>query len=248
MKKFYLILLLLAFAMPYAGAQPYVGEVKYDGVHRNEVKGYVMGGSNVVTGGFGGLAASYKRHFNHRWSAEADAQMQFGKQLFSIYAQGGYRLPWRSSGFHFNLKMMYSRYHRFSANEYNINVSAVWEHPYFFLHIGETWIRYHLHTGEGYYEDSKTGYGYTEPLTFTFGVGVTVRPRSSWWNIGAYFRNYDDFYYENWNINWGLNFAASLTKQMRLFGELNIRPAGSMSQLASRYEVSGKMGLRYLLK
>ena len=28
------------------------------------------------------------------------------------------------------------------------------------------------------------------------------------WNIGLFFRNYDDFYYENWNINWGLNFYA----------------------------------------
>ena len=34
---------------------------------------------------------------------------------------------------------------------------------------------------------------------------------------------------------------------MKIFGEFNIRPAGSMSQLATRYETSLKLGLRYAL-
>ena len=33
---------------------------------------------------------------------------------------------------------------------------------------------------------------------------------------------------------------------MKLFGEFNIRPAGSMSQLATRYETSGKLGIKYI--
>jgi hypothetical protein len=32
---------------------------------------------------------------------------------------------------------------------------------------------------------------------------------------------------------------------MRLFGEFNLRPAGSLSQLANKYETSLKVGLKY---
>jgi len=101
--------------------------------------------------------------------------------------------------------------------------------------LGESLIHYHLKE-----------FGYTEPLTFTFGAGVQIRPRWNSWNVGLFFRNYDDFYFENWNINWGFNFYANLVKQMQLFGEANIRPAGSMSQLASRYETAVKLGIKYV--
>ena len=37
-----------------------------------------------------------------------------------------------------------------------------------------------------------------------------------------------------------------ITIDMQFFGEFNIRPAGSMSQLASRYETSGKLGIKYV--
>ena len=33
---------------------------------------------------------------------------------------------------------------------------------------------------------------------------------------------------------------------MKLFSELNVRPAGSISQLATRYETSLKVGLKYV--
>jgi hypothetical protein len=75
---------------------------------------------------------------------------------------------------------------------------------------------------------------------------VNIRPRWNSWNIGLFFRNYDDFYYENWNINWGARWNANITSRMRLFGELNIRPAGSMSQLATKYETSMKIGMKYV--
>ena len=65
------------------------------------------------------------------------------------------------------------------------------------------------------------------------------------WNAGLFFRNFDDFYYENWNINWGLDFYYRFSPKWKLFGEFNIRPAGSMSQLASKYETTGKVGLIY---
>ena len=76
-------------------------------------------------------------------------------------------------------------------------------------------------------------------LTLAFAAIATLPV-----TIGLFFRNYDEFYYENWNINWGLRFYAGLKKNYNLFGELNIRPAGSMSQLASKYESTLRIGVR----
>lgn len=235
MKRLFYSISLLLFIASNAAAQAYNGMHKYDGQHKNELTSYLMGGHNIVSGAFGGVEVSYKRHFTDRWHVGIDAQVQFGKQLFSNDIQGGYRLPIGWSNFYFDGKFMYNRYHRWHTNETIGNLSLTWETPYIYLRIGESLITYHtLH------------FRYTEPLTFTFGFGVNIRPRSNPWNIGLFFRNYDDFYYENWNINWGLNFYAPLMKDMQLFGEFNIRPAGSMSQLASKYETSGKLGIKYV--
>ena len=213
----------------------YTGRHKFDGEHKNELSGYLMGGTNVVSGTFGGFEASYKRHLTDRWHVGADAQMQFGKQLYSIDVQGGYRLPIGWSDFYIDGKAMFNRYNRWSTNEVVGNLSITWEMPYFYVRIGESLIHFQTEN-----------FGYTEPLTFTFGIGAQIRPRWNSWNLGIFFRNYDDFYYENWNINWGLNFYATLTRDMQLFGEFNVRPAGSISQLASKYETSGKLGLKYV--
>ena len=235
MGKIVFFLLSAMCAIPLS-AQTFCGEHKFDGQHRNEVSGYVMAGTNVVTKGFGGISASYKRHLTDRWNVEGKMQMQFGKQLYSMAVQGGYRLPVGFSDFYFDGKLMWNGYARNSmqAKEYVANLSVTWETPYVDLKIGESLIKYNV-----------LGYDYTEPLTFTFGVGVNIRPRWNSWNLGIFFRNYDEFYYENWNINWGFRFNANLPARMKLFGEFNVRPAGSMSQLASKYEASGKLGLKY---
>ena len=233
MKK---ILIMMSFVAATLQAQnAYTGQHKFDGEHKNELSGYLMGGTNVVSGAFGGFEASYKRHLTDRWHVGADAQMQFGKQLYSIDVQGGYRLPIGWSDFYIDGKAMFNRYNRWSTNEVVGNLSITWEMPYFYVRIGESLIHFQTEN-----------FGYTEPLTFTFGIGAQIRPRWNSWNLGIFFRNYDDFYYENWNINWGLNFYATLTKDMQLFGEFNVRPAGSISQLASKYETSGKLGLKYV--
>ena len=216
-------------------AQTFSGMHKYDGEHKNEISGYTMFGGNVVSGGFGGLELSYTRHLSSRWHVGADAQVQMGKQLYSIDVQGGYRLPVSWMDFYLDGKFMYNRYQRWDTNETIGNLSLTWETPYFMLRIGESYIHYHL-----------LHFGTTEPLTFTFGTAVNIRPRWNSWNIGLFFRNYDDFYYENWNINWGFNFYATIAKNMQLFGQFNVRPAGSMSQLASKYETSGKLGIKYV--
>ena len=217
-------------------AQTYNGMHKPDSVHKHEALAYADYGYNIVCGNFGGLAGSYKWHITDRWHIGADGQIQFGKQLYSIDVQGGYRLPivkWLDA--YFDAKLMYNNYHRWHTNELSANLSLTLETPYFNVRIGESLITYHV-----------LDFRYNEPLTLTFGLGVCIRPRWNSWNIGLFARNYDDFYYENWNINWGLNFYANLIKDMQLFGELNIRPAGSISQLASKYELSLKMGVKYV--
>lgn len=233
-RTFILSLSLAALATT-ASAQVFTGEHKYDGEHKNELSGYFMGGYNVVVEGFGGLAASYKHHLTDRWTVGGDAQAQLGKQLYSIDAKGGYRLPFKWMDFYFDATLLYNRYERWKANEKIANLSVTWETPYVYLRVGESLIRWSIQD-----------FGYTEPLTFTFGFGAQMRPRWNPWNVGIFFRNYDDFYFENWNINWGLNFYGRINSTMHFFGEFNIRPAGSMSQLASKYETSGKLGLKYV--
>jgi len=218
-------------------AQNFCGEHKYDGVHPNEVTGYLLSGTNVVSGNFVGFSAEYKRHLTNHWNVAGGVMNSYGKQMYGAKAQGGYRFGWGFSDFYFDGKVMFNRYHRWETNEFSANLSATWETPYFDLKIGESYIHYQMHSD-----------GYTEPLTFTFGVGVNILPRWHSWTLGLFFRNYDEYYFENWNINWGLRFNAKLSrkKPIRLFGEFNVRPAGSISQLASKYETSGKLGIKYI--
>lgn len=237
-KKFFLFLLAASSLLIGWAQNSYIPYKSYDGEHKNEISGYVMVGDNVVTDWFGGLEASYTRHLTSRWHVGGDAQMQFGKQLFSIDVQGGYRLPVKYGNIYFDGKIMYNKYHKFGFHEMSYNLSATWESAYVDLRLGETLVHYHSRVWG-------IGFGYTEPLLLTFGFGVNIRHRNNPWNIGLFFRNYDDFYYENWNINWGIRWYARVKDQWRLFGEFNIRPAGSMSQLASKYEGSVKVGLKY---
>ncbi len=233
-KSCFLLALLIMMMPTIAVATSYNGDHSFDGTHRNEVSGYVVGGSNVITGTFVGFEASYVRHLSSHWRVGGDAQMQFCKQLYSIDATAGYCLPVKYGHLYLDGKVMYNRYNRWNFNETIINLSATWESAYVDFRLGESLIHY-----------QSVGDGYTEPLTLTFGIGANIRHRTNPWNIGLFFRNYDDFYYENWNINWGIRWYAPLPHDMRLFGEFNIRPAGSMSQLATKYEGSVKLGIKY---
>lgn len=235
MKKIVCMLLWLLPASMLAQQPVYCGEHKYDGEHKNEVSGYLQAGDNIVTDKFIGPAVTYTHHFTDRISAEGGFDLPFGKGKVGFSAKGTYRLPVSYFNFYFSAKFLYNRYTEFTTNEYNTNVSATFETPYFDLTLGESLIHYSL-----------LGSGYTEPLTLTFGTGVNIRPRWNSWNLGLFVRNYDDFYFENWNINWGVRWMGNLNKRTRLYGEFNIRPAGSTSQLASRYESSFKVGLKYV--
>lgn len=229
-----------------AGAQTYSGSRAFDGEHRNVVDGTFLAGFNVVTGWFVGESATYTRHLTDRWSVSAGEQVQLFKQLYSLDVQGTYRLPLRKSALYFDGRVLFNRYDRWNVNEPIVNLSAYWETDYVDLRLGESLVSYHKVGVKDEYR-SFTSSSYTEPLVMTFGLGVNIRPRSNPWNLGLFFRNYDHFYYENWNINWGVRFHATLRPRMKLAGEFDVRPSGSMSQLATRYETSLKVGLHYVL-
>ena len=234
-----LVFLAIAFVSGWAQqTNSYIPYKTFDGEHKNEISAYTMAGDNVVTDFFMGLSASYTRHLTNRWHVGGDMQMQFGKQLFSVDVQGGYRLPVKYGNIDFSAKVMYNYYHKFGFHEMAYNISATWESAYVDLRLGGSKIHYHSHVWG-------MGFGYTEPVLLTFGFGANIRHRNNPWNVGLFFRNYDDYYYENWNINWGIRWYAKVKDQWHLFGEFNIRPAGSMSQLASKYEGSVKVGLKY---
>ncbi|MBP5315199.1 MAG: hypothetical protein J6Y87_04965 [Muribaculaceae bacterium] len=237
-KKFVLLFVLAMSAISGMAQASYIPYKTFDGEHKNEASGYIMYGNSVVCDRFGGLEGSYVRHLTPRWHVGGDMQMQFVKRLFSIDARGGYRLPIKFGNVYFTGKIMFCDYAKWGFTEWDFNLSALWESAYVDLILGESIIHYHSRAWE-------MGFGYTEPLTLTFGIGANIRHRNNPWNVGIFFRNYDDFYYENWNINWGFRWYARLNEQFRLFGEFNVRPAGSMSQLASRYEGSMKVGLKY---
>ncbi len=248
MKKRYAVLLLL-FLFPlsgsFANAQVYSGERKFDSIHRNEVSGNLSGGFNVVTGWFIGEAGTYTRHFTDRWSLSAGQQVQFLKWLYSADVMGTYRLPLGRTNLYFDGRLVNNFYTQWDQYEILINASAFWETAHFDLRLGMSYIRYYKYKIKEEYQWF-TDAGYTEPPTITFGLGLNLLPRTSSWNLGLFLRNYDQFYYENWNINWGVRFHTTLPwDAMKLFGEFNVRPAGSLSQLATRYETSLKLGIKY---
>ena len=244
-----LVVLLLLQAGTGASAQAYIiygGTRQFDGVHRNEIYGNLVYGGNVVTGRFFGEAASYTRHLTERWSVSGGEQAQFLKQLYSLDMTGTYRIPFKRSSLYIDTRVVGNRYHQWDVNELLVNTSAYWETNYVDLRFGVSFIHFKKQNVKEEYK-LYTDAAYTELPTLTVGLGINIRPRNNPWNLGLFFRNYDQFYYENWNINWGVRFHATLPwNDMKIYSEFNIRPAGSMSQLATRYETSLKVGLKYV--
>ena len=245
-KSFTGVLLFLSLGSVFCQAQDvYSGSRRFDGEHRNEVSGYLSGGRNVVTNAFVGESFTYTHHFTDRWSIRAGEQAQFIKGHVSLDATGTYRLPTGRSNLYFDARVVNSAYTRWDTYELLLNASAHWQTAYVDLRFGLSYIHYYKYKVKEEYRVF-TDAGYTEPPAFTVGFGVNIKPRTSPWNVGAFIRNYDHYYYENWNINWGLRFYATLPwKDLKVFGEFNVRPAGSLSQLATRYEGSLKLGTKY---
>ena len=161
MKKLLLSFLMATACAGIAYAQAYCGSHAFDGQHRNEVQGYIMAGNNVVTDGFGGFAASYRRHLTNRWDVGGDFQAQFGKQLYSFDVMAGYRLPLKYGNIFFDGFFHYNRYDKWGFNETIVNLSAIWESPYVDIRLGESYIHYQRSGHRGMSD------GYSEPLTLT---------------------------------------------------------------------------------
>ena len=226
------LLLLFGLAVCPAWAQYYSGEHTYDGENRNEASASMTTGRNIITNASIGTSFHYKHYFNNHWSVDGGVNTQFSKKLYGVKARGEYHFQLKAFHLFASAEALYNRYHRYNTNEYDGNISLRIERGYWDITLGESLISYSI-------DES----GYTEPPTLTFGAHATLRPRTNHWNVGLLFRNFDDFYYENWNINWGLDFYYKFNPTWKLFGEFNVRPAGSMSQLASKYETTGKLGL-----
>ena len=235
-KRFVIIVLLTATTLT-SVAQYYSGEHTFDGEHKNEVSASLVTGKNIITSASIGNTFHYKHYFNNHWSVDAGLNTQFSKHLYGVKARGEYHFQVMAFHMFASAEALYNRYHEYSTDEYDVNISLRIERGYWDITLGETLINYSI--GKS---------GYTEPPTLTFGARATLRPRTNRWNVGVLFRNYDDFYYENWNINWGLDFYYKFNPTWKLFGEFNIRPAGSMSQLASKFETTGKVGVIYRWK
>lgn len=244
-KNLTIILTTLFLLAGTASAQTYCGPRQFDGVHKNEIHGFLAYGNNVVSGRFFTESARYTRHLTDRWSISGSQQIQFFKQQYSVDVMGTFRIPIRRSNLYLDARILYNRWNQWHTNEFIFNISASYEWRYADIRWGWSLIQYNYHGMKAEYRSFSTNL-YTEPLVMTLGIGVNIRPRENWWNLGFFIRNYDAYYYENWNINWGLRGYARLTDTMRLYGEFNIRPAGSLSQLATRYETSLKVGLKYV--
>ena len=229
--------LLFSLAFCSVWAQYYSGEHTYDGENKNEASASLTTGRNIITNASVGTTFHYKHYFNNHWSVDAGVNTQFSKQLYGIKACGEYHIQLKAFHLFASAEALYNRYHEYNTNEIDGNISLRIERGYWDITLGESLISYTI-------DES----GYTEPPTLTFGAHATLRPRTNCWNVGLLFRNYADFYYENWNINWGLDFYYKFNPTWKLFGEFNIRPAGSMSQLASKYETTGKIGVIYRWK
>jgi len=240
MRRFIIAITVMLVAIGTSAQQTnFCGETKFDSIHNNEVVAYTQLGTNILTDFYAGVSGIYTRHFNKHWAVEGGLNYQFKKNLVGFSGRGIYHFNWtRHSDFFVSGKLMFNRYNSYDANECIANVSINWQTSYFDMTLGESLIHF-----------TSLGSGYTEPLTLTFGLGFNIRRRSNPWNIGLFFRNYDDFYYENWNVNWGVRFYSPLPgTKMKLFGEFNVRPAGSMSQLASKYETHVKLGIKHVWK
>ncbi len=233
-RRLILSLWLLAFATGTALAQYYSGDHTYDGEHQNEASASVITGKNIITGPSIGNTMHYKHYFNNHWSVDGGLNAQYTKQLYGFKAKGEYHFKVKSFHMFASAELLYNRYFKFKTNEIDGNISIRFERGYWDITLGESLINYTIGRS-----------GYTEPPTLTFGAHATLRHRTNPWNVGLLFRNYDDFYYENWNINWGVDYYYRFNPQWKMFGEFNIRPAGSMSQLASKYETTFKVGLIY---
>lgn len=204
---------------------------------KNEVKTYLQFGHNTVHGFYGGMAGFYTRNFTDRLRLTGGLNLSTkNPQAFGgVSADVSYRFPVRKFNLYLSNRVVYNYYGVSEMSEMLNRISATWESRYFQLTLGNSFLGYFSH-----------GSGAFEPVTLTLGMALHIRPSESWWNVGAFIRNYDDFIYENYNIMYGLDGRIDVAENWRLFSEFTARPAGNLNQLTIKYETFLKIGARYI--
>lgn len=203
---------------------------------KNEITGYVQFGDNIVHGFYGGVAGFYKRQMSSRFDLTGGFNLSsknpaaFG----GLYADGTYRIPVNRANFLISNRLVYNYYGESKMNEFLYRLAVTWQTRYVEITFGNSFLTYFSH-----------GSSVFEPITWTIGFAAHLKPRESPWNVGLFIKNYDDFIYENFNINFGIDGRYEIMNNVSLFGILMVRPAGSLNQLAVKYDTSFKIGVKY---
>ncbi|MEG1765055.1 MAG: hypothetical protein RR254_00165 [Muribaculaceae bacterium] len=203
---------------------------------KNEVSGYIQFGDNIVQGFYAGINGFYKRQMSSRFDLTGGLSFSTkNPQGFGgIMADGTYRIPVNRANFLISNRLVYNYYGAFNMNEFLYRLAVTWQTRYVEFTLGNSFLTYF-----------SLGSHVFEPITWSVGFAAHLKPRECSWNIGLYIKNFDDFIYENYNINFGFDGRYRILKNWDIFGILMVRPAGSMNQLAVKYDTSFKLGVKY---
>ena len=209
------------------------------GVHaqKNEAMLYINPGGSTIYGSNCGISGLYTRHITDRIDVTGGIYFTSKRKNFfsSLNVEGSYRLPLnKTMNLYAKGKINWTDYSEFHLNEFVYRLVAKFESNYVDLELGNCVVAY-------------TSYGehQTEGYNPAFGLNLRFRKLTANWYAGLFVRNYDDFYFENFNVIWGPNGLYKINKKLAVFGEFDIQPAGNLSQLATKYAYYFKIGATY---
>lgn len=197
---------------------------------------YGQVGKNTIEHFYEGVNAFYVRSLNDRINVMGGLELNSKKDGFGgVLAELSYKLPVRWFDLVFSGRGVYNRYGKYDCNEYLFRLAVNAQSSHFDVLFGNSFLGY-----------SQFGSSVFEPITWSVGFAAYLKNRKKCnWNLGLFLKNYDYFIYENWNINFGVRGYFSLTPKVRLTGELLVRPAGNINQLAQKFDTSVKIGATY---
>lgn len=224
LKKTLILLMLMAFT----GSA--VSQEKNKALVYTDFGGHTLYGFNM------GLSGLYTRTLSDRWEVTGGLNFSSRRPAFfnAIMGDATYRIPVKTFNVYLSGRMMYTYYSDSKMNDLLWRVAAKWESKYFDLVLGNSVV----HT-------FSMGSSFTEWWVPSLGVFARLKPIHHPWNVGVHLRNYDDFFYENFNLNYGLNGYYNLNDQWGIMSEITIAPAGTLSQLATPYKFYIKLGATY---
>lgn len=203
---------------------------------KNKVWIYGQVGKNTIEHFYEGVNAFYFRSLSDRFTFMGGLELNSKKNGFGgLLAEVNYKIPVKWFNLFISGRGVYNRYGKYDANEYLFRLALNAQSNHFDVVFGNSFLGY------GQY-----GSHVFEPITWSVGFAAYLKNRSKCsWNVGIFLKNYDYFIYENWNINFGVRGYFSLNDKVRLTGELLVRPAGNINQLAQKFDTSVKIGATY---